>query len=327
MMSDKEFMIHSPPHPKIVVMIPAYNEEETIGLVISDIRKCIPQNGQIIVVDDGSTDYTAKNAKDAGADEVISHHINKGLGVAFQTGIAGSIRKNPDVIVNIDADGQFDPIDIPKLIQPIIDGKADMVTCTRFSDTKYRHDMSWVKSFGNNFFTSLINYLTKQKFTDTQCGFRAYSRECALRMTLFGRFTYTQEVFFDLITKGMKIVEVPCTVKGERNGKSRMVKSIFSYGSKALYLSLSTFRDFYPLKFFGGTGLIIFSVGFIIGIGMVIRYLLTGLVLPYASFGILSMVLLIIGFLFMILALIADMFTRQRKLLEEILYYQKRQLK
>lgn len=327
MINEKECLVNSLPNPKIIVMIPAYNEEETIHLVISDVRKWIPQNGQIIVIDDGSNDNTVKNAKNAGADDVISHRINKGLGVAFQTGIAESIRKNPDIIVNIDADGQFDAKDIPKLIQPILDGKADMVTCTRFSDARYRLDMPWVKSFGNNFFTSLINYLTNQNFTDTQCGFRAYSRECALRMTLFGRFTYTQEVFFDLITKGMKIVEVPCMVKGERNGESRMVKSIFSYGSKALYISLTTFRDFYPLKFFGGIGLLFFSLGFIIGMGMAIRYILTGLVLPYASFGILSMISIIIGFLLMILALVTDMFTRQRKLLEEILYYQKRQFK
>ena len=311
--------------PDVTIIIPAYNEEKTIGSVIKDIPRNIAEDVKIIVIDDGSTDNTVNVAKESGADKVISHNTNKGLGVAFQTGIETALKMNADIIVNIDADGQFNPNDISGLIKPIIAGKADMVTCSRFLDKNLEPDMPRIKKFGNNIFTKLISRLTKQKFTDTQCGFRAYSREAALRLTLFGIHTYTQEVFLDLATKGMRILEIPCKVKGEREGKSRLVNNVFSYGLKVLLIIIKSFRDYQPLKFFGTIGFGVFFVGFVIGIIMVVRYILTGMVSPYRSLVNLSMLFLIIGFLLLILALIADMFDRQRKMLEEILYSLRRE--
>jgi glycosyltransferase involved in cell wall biosynthesis len=305
---------------KIVIMTPAYNEEKTIGAVIKAIPRDIAEDVKVIVIDDGSTDNTVKVAKESGADKVISHNTNKGLGVAFQTGIETALKTNADIIVNIDADGQFNPNDIPRLIKPIIGGKADMVTCSRFLDKNLEPDMPGIKKFGNNIFTKLVSRLTNQKFTDTQCGFRAYSIEAALRLTLFGVHTYTQEVFLDQAMKGMGILEIPCKVKGEREGKSRLVTNVFSYGLKVLLIIIRSFRDYQPLKFFGTIGFGVFFIGFVIGITMFIRWIFTGMVSPYRSLVNISMLFLIMGFLLLILALIADMFDRHRKLQEEILY-------
>ena len=312
---------------KLVVMIPAYNEEESIGDVIKGIilvhDRILNLNGlvedvSILVINDGSKDNTVGVAEEAGADKIISHKRNEGLGRAFATGIENSLLMGADVIVNLDADGQFDPRDIPRLVKPIIDGEADMVTCTRFADKP--PDMPWLKKFGNRRFTKLVNLLTGGNFTDTQCGFRAYSRDAAMRLALFGRYTYTQEVFLDLARKGMKIIEIPCKVKGEREGESRLIKSVSSYGFKSLLIILRSYRDFQPLRFFGGIGLGMFIPGVVIALILAIRLLLIHRISPYMSLVYISLVLIIVGVLLVVLGLVADMLDRQRRLQEEILY-------
>jgi glycosyltransferase involved in cell wall biosynthesis len=311
---------------KLVVMIPCYNEEKTIGKLIKFIpRKVVGFNKvEVLVMNDGSKDNTVKLANRAGANKIHSHFPNKGLGVNFRLGLEEALGMGADVVVNIDADLQFNPKDIPKIVEPIVKGKADVVTATRFKDPKLIPKMPAVKKFGNHFFTRIISLLTGQKFTDTQCGFRAYNKEAMLRANLFGKFTYTQEVFLDLINKGMKIIEIPVKVKGEREGKSKIVKSWYAYGIKSMLIILRTVRDNHPLKFFGGMGAILFLIGFIPGLWLFVRWLIKGVTSPYGSLIILSGVLIILGLLLVILGLIADMLDRQRKIEEEILYEQKK---
>lgn len=307
-------------------MIPAYNEEESIDDVIKKIilvhdrvLNALFEKVSILVINDGSEDNTVGVAKEAGADKIISHKRNEGLGCAFATGIENALLMGADVIVNIDADGQFDLGDIQRLVKPILDEDADMVTCTRFADKP--PDMPWLKKFGNKQFTNLVNRLTGGNFTDTQCGFRAYSRDAAMRLTLFGRYTYTQEVFLDLARKGMKIIEIPCKVKGERGrGESRLVKSVSSYGFKSLLIILRSYRDFEPLRFFCGIGLGMFIPSVVIAIILAIRLLLIHMIYPYMSLVYISLVLIIVGVLLVVLGLVADMYVRQRNLQEEILY-------
>lgn len=308
---------------KLIVLIPAYNEEKTIGKVIGEIPRKI--NGikeiKILVVDDCSTDQTVKIAKEAKADKIISHPVNKGVGSAFSTGVEEALKMNTDILVNIDADGQFDPKDIPKLVKPILEGKADMVTCSRFLDKELEPvKMPIVKKIGNRIFTKIVNLLTLRNFTDTQCGFRAYSKGALFRLNLFGGFTYTQEVFLDLANKNLRIKEIPLEVKYIAERKSKVVSNPFTYGLKVLIIMLRTVRDYKPLEFFGGIGFFVFSIGFISGFSLFIRWILTKEVSPYRSLVNLSAVLLIIGFLLIILALMADMVGRQRKIQEEILY-------
>lgn len=306
---------------KLVIIIPAYNEEETISQVIKEIPDRIEGIDEIkvLVIDDGSTDNTARVAKKAGA-LVISHSVNKGLGAAFATGIQHALKLGGDIIVNIDADGQFSPKDIPKLIKPLLEKKADMVTGTRFKEKKVIPHMSQLKRQGNAFFVWLVNILTGQRFTDTQCGFRAYSRDTALRLNLFGDFTYTQEVFLDLINKGKRIVEVPIKVKYYSDRKSKISGSLFNYGIKALIIILRTFRDYHPLKFFGFPGVIILGMGTLGLIYSFIFWFLTKTTTPIRMIFMVGISLSAFGLLFLILALIADMLKRIRQNQEEILY-------
>ena len=304
---------------RVIAIIPAYNEEETIGDVIKETKKYVDD---VIVINDGSTDRTEEIAKKAGA-KVVSHVLNRGVGAAVRTGIDTALSLGADIIVNIDADGQFDPKDIKKLITPIINNEADFVTGSRFLNANYKLNIPKIKKVGNTLFTKIVNFLTKSNFTDTQCGFRAFYREAALRLNLYGNFTYTQEVFLDLVSKGMKIKEVPIKVVYKSSRKSKVVKNPFYYGINALLIIIRTIRDLYPLKFFGIIGLIIFSSGFVMGLFLLLRWALKGIVSPYRSMIQLSAVLLIVGFLSIVLALIADMLGRQKRIQEEILYYSK----
>ena len=163
----------------IVVMIPAFNEEASIGSVIKAIPREFAKTVEVIVIDDGSTDSTKAIAKKSGADRIISHNTNKGLGNTFRTGIDAALSMGADIIVNIDGDGQFDPSDIPNLVKPILDCEADATTCTRFGSKDLIPEMPLIKKFGNYFFTSFINFLTWESFSDTLCWFpRLFQGSC-----------------------------------------------------------------------------------------------------------------------------------------------------
>lgn len=311
---------------KLIVMIPAFNEEETIGEVIKKVPREISgiEDVEVLVINDGSTDDTVKTASKSGADHVVSHRGNRGVGLAFQTGIDKALSLKADMIVNIDADGQFNPLDIPKLVEPILEGEADFVTATRFMDKTLEPRMPWIKKYGNKVFTKLINLLTNGNFTDTQCGFRAFSREAALRLMLFGKFTYTQEVFIDLVNKDFRIKEVPLKVEYMDNRESRVVGNPWGYGLKAMIIIVRTIRDYKPLRFFGSIGVVTFLAGAIIALSLGVRLILTHRIYPYMSIVYIALVFIILGFLLVILALIADMMDRQRKIQEDVRYMLKK---
>jgi glycosyltransferase involved in cell wall biosynthesis len=307
-----------------VVLIPAYNEAKTIGDVIKNVPRGFMDSVKVMVVDDGSTDGTAEKAGEAGADHIERFHRNRGLGVAFKYGIEKALEVGADFIVNIDADMQFNPEDIPKLIQPLVDKEADIVICSRFMDRRLEPKMPWIKRIGNKIFSRLVSWLTGVQLTDTQCGFRAYTREAALRLNIFSTYTYTQESLIDLIEKGMRVREIPCRVKGEREGKSKLVDNVISYAIRSMAILTRTIRDYRALEFFGSIGLLVFSMGLLSGGFMFLRWLITGRTTPYQSLITASVLLLILGFLLLVLALQADMQSRERKILEEILYHNKK---
>ena len=312
---------------KLTVVIPAFNEEETIASVIEGIPRRMDgiDEVEIITIDDGSIDKTRLLAEDAGA-FVVSHPINKGVGVAFQTGIKTALTHGADMIVNIDGDGQFSPGDIPKLIEPILQGKAEFATCTRFAKEEYIPQMPWGKKIGNKMMAMIINRIIwDRNFTDVSCGFRAYSRDAALKLNLFGDFTYTQESFIDLASKGVAMTEVPLRVRGTREfGKSRVANNLFKYGMNAFSIILKSMRDIRPLTFFGSGGIFIFVSGILQALFVFGWWLHTGGTSGFKSVLIGSAVCLILGLLLGILALIADMIGRQRKVQEEILYYMRK---
>jgi len=220
---------------KIVVIIPALNEATSIGNVIKKIpRKIHPENEvAVIVVDDGSKDNTSEKATENGVDLLVKHRINRGIANAFKSGVRAALGINADIIVNIDADGQFDPHEIFKLVKPIFDGEADVVLGSRFCTEEDAKRVPIVKRMGNALVTMTVSLLSGQKFTDTQCGFRAITRRAALEMNVTGLFTYTQEMILDLVKKGFRVKEVPISVRYFADRSSRVVSSLPKYAAKS----------------------------------------------------------------------------------------------
>ena len=323
---------------KLVVTIPALNEEKTIYQVVAGVPRDIPgiAETEVIVVNDGSTDHTAAEALRAGA-IVVTLPGKGGLGHVFRTAIERAMRRGADIIVNIDGDGQFNPADIRTLVQPLLADKADFVTCTRFADPALRPKMPIVKYYGNKVVTRLINWICGgTRFTDVSCGFRAFNREAAYRLTLFGRYTYTQECFIDLFSKGLRMAEVPLKVRGVREfGKSRIASSILKYATNSFPIILRAMRDIRPLTFFGGISAVfgiigVLLAGFVSGWYIYNTQWVNGVKIhkttPFTSLIPISGVFITLGFLLFVLALLADMMGRHRRITEELLYLARRRM-
>jgi glycosyltransferase involved in cell wall biosynthesis len=309
---------------KLVVFIPAFNEEKNISSVIKGVPRHIDRIDwvDVLVVDDGSADKTTQASWDAGANKVVTLNRNKGLGFAFKTGVKNALEMGADIMVMIDGDGQFNPSDIGKIVQPILNGEADMVTCSRFLDKKTMKKWPMLKRLGNSMFTKVVNSLTKNNFTDTQCGFRAFTRDALKNLTIYGNFNCSQETFLDLCRKNYRIKEMALEVTYDKKRKSRIAGNIFKYGIMVGINIIRAIRDYGPLTFFGTAGLSVFMAGVIAGLYIMTYSLRTGEAFPHIKYTILTGVLLITGFQLIILALLADMLGRQRRLLEEIHYKQ-----
>ena len=308
---------------KLIIIIPCYNEEKTIGQVIDLIPRKIKgiAQVQVIVVNDGSTDNSAKIAKEHGA-VIITHKKNQGLGQTFRDGMQMAVKLGAHIIVNMDADLQFDPADVAKLVAPIVNEEADFVTAPRYKDyLDYNLAGRGIKNHGNKFFAWLISGMVGQKFSDVSCGFRAYSREVALRLQIFGHFTYTHETFLDIAHKKFIIQEVAVKVRPQRaEGKSKISGNLAKYGYSAIKIIVRGFRDHEPLQFFGLLGSMIMATGVFFGVLLASWYVYSGELSPYKTFGFVSGFLLAFGFLVIVLGLMADMMGRIKDLEEEILY-------
>jgi glycosyltransferase involved in cell wall biosynthesis len=314
---------------KLVILIPSYNEEDTIGKVLSNIPQSIAGTDEIVtlVIDDGSQDNTAKIAKEAGA-RVVSHIQNRGVGIAFQTGLITALELGADIMINIDADGQFSPSEIPRLIEPIISKKADFVSGDRFVDLNGNLtkpvDMSSIKYWGNILMARLISLLSQDVYHDVSCGFRAYSREALLWLNLSGKFTYTQESFLDFAFKGLNIETIPVNVKYYEGRQSRVAGNLWAYMVKTLKIIIRAYRDYNPIRFFGWLGTVPFMIGLGCGIFMLIHFIKTTDFSPYKFIGFAGIYLGSLGILLWIVGLLADMFMRIRANQEQLLYFEKR---
>jgi len=312
---------------KLVVIMPALNEEATIARVIADVPREVPDvdEVEVVVVDDGSTDHTVELAIAAGA-HVVRHSTNLGVGAAFGTGIRAALERGADLIVNMDSDGQFDPGDIPRLVAPVVAGEAGFVTCTRFGRKDLIPRMPWLKRMGNWGMAQIINLIIGKRFTDVSCGFRCYSRETALRLNLFGRFTYTQESFISLAYQGVEMMELPLKVRGVREfGRSRVASNLVRYGVRSLSIILTALRDHRPLAFFGSLGSGSLLGGLACGLFVFIHWAITGQTSPFRSVLLGSAAFLIVGVLLLVMALLADMLGRMRRTNEAILFELRRQ--
>lgn len=311
---------------RLIINLPALNEAEKIGQTIKSIPRQISGINEIFiqVIDDGSSDDTAKVAKDAGADFVYSNDTNKGIGVTFKTAVENALENDADYMVNIDADGQFNPNDISKLLQPILDGQADMVSADRFGDHKAKN-MPAAKYFLNKFAAWIIGIFMNHPIKDLTCGFRAYNRETLLRLNLPGGFTYTQEVIIDALGKNLKLLWVPVVVTYFPERKSRVVKSIYKYVNNSGKIILKAVRDVRPMKFFGipAVFLVLMSTGFFIYFGFL--YFQEFKITPYRNYLLFAITMLLVGLQFLVFALMADMIKSNRKLTEDQMYMMKKE--
>lgn len=311
---------------RLVVNIPAFNEEEKLAETIKSIPRQFDGIDEIFiqVVDDGSQDSTVELAREAGANFVHSHKVNRGIGKTFRTSVEKALRNGADIMVNMDADGQFNPADITKLIQPILDGEADMVSADRFSESS-AENIPWVKSFLNRVAARLIGGFMNTKIHDLTCGFRAYSREALLRLNLPGEFTYTQEVIIDLLGKNLKVRWVPVTVKYFPERKSRVVRSVYRYVNNSFKIILKAIRDVRPMKFFGIPGLFLILLSFIAFGTFLYFYLPEFKITPYRNYLLFGIASFLVGLQFVVFALIADMIKSSRKLTEDQMYLFKKE--
>lgn len=311
----------------VVVTIPAYNEAATIADVVNGAKKPIEgiDNIDVVVIDDGSTDNSAKIATEAGA-RVVSFGYNKGLGAAFSEGLRIALSLGADIIVNIDADGQFNPQDIHTLIEPIVDREADMVTASRFADPYLVPEMPWIRRWGNARVANLVNKMANLRLRDVSCGFRAYSRDAALRATLLGGHTYTHEVILDLAFRGLRIIEVPVKVVGVRKvGTSKVAGNLFKYGWNSLIIMLRAFRDYRPMHVFGGISLFFLLLTLLFGGFVTIHYCRTGAFSPYRFVAFLAGGFGFVSLICYITALLAGMINRLRILQDEQLFFLRKQ--
>jgi len=301
---------------KLIIQIPCYNEEATLGITLSELPRQLPGVDCVewLVVDDGSRDRTVEVAKACGVDYIVNLPTNQGLAKAFMAGLEGALKAGADIIVNTDADNQYCAEDIPKLIQPILLKEAEIVIGARpildiehFSPTKKLLQKlgSWV-----------VRLASQTDIPDAPSGFRAFSREAAMQLNVFNEYTYTLETIIQAGQKGMAITSVPIRTNGYLR-PSRLVKSIPVYIKRSIFTIFRIFMTYKPLRFFLLLGGVPFTIGFGLGFRWLIYFLL-GTERTRIPSLILAAILMLMGFQLWILGLVADLLAVNRKLLEEI---------
>jgi len=300
---------------KLIIQIPCYNEEGTLGITLSELPKVLPGVDYVewLIIDDGSRDRTVDVAKACGVDHIVRLENNQGLAKAFMAGLEASVKAGADIIVNTDADNQYCAADIPNLIEPILRGEADMVVGARpIKDIKH---FSPMKKRLQGFGSWVVRVASSTQIPDAPSGFRAISRETALKLNVFNEYTYTLETIIQAGQRGMVVTSVPVRINAYLR-PSRLVKSIPSYVKRSLFTIIRIFMTYRPLKFFLLSGSVPFTIGFLIGVRWLILYF-AGTPRSHVPSLILSAILLLMGFQLWILGLIADLLAVNRKLLED----------
>lgn len=303
---------------KLIIQIPCYNEEESLPLVLSSLPRQVEGFTHVewLVISDGCTDKTAEVAKHHGVDHIICFNKNKGLATAFMTGIDACLNFGADVIVNTDADNQYNSEDIPILIQPILEKRADIVIGKR--PIKEIEHFSPIKKLLQKIGSFTVRAVSHTSVEDAPCGFRAMSREAALRLNVFSKYTYTIETIIQAGEKNMSIVSVP--VRVNRNVReSRLIKSLSGYIQISIMTMLRFFVVYNPFKYFFYIGFALFFLGFLLGARFLFFYFTVGASGHIQSL-ILSAILIGMGSQTILVAFLADLLSINRKLLEDIQY-------
>ena len=300
---------------KLIIQIPCYNEEATLGVALSELPKALPGVDVVewLVINDGSLDRTVEVARACGVKHIVSFSHNQGLARAFMAGLEASVKAGADIIVNTDADNQYCAADIPNLIEPILSGEADMVVGARpIKDIKH---FSPLKKSLQGLGSWAVRIASNTQIPDAPSGFRAFSRETALKLNVFNEYTYTLETIIQAGQRGMVVTSVPIRTNGYLR-PSRLVKSISTYVKRSLFIILRIFMAYRPLRFFLLSGSAPFGLGFLLGVRWLILYF-AGTPRSHVPSLILSAILMLMGFQLWILGLVADLLAVNRKILEE----------
>lgn len=304
---------------KLIVQIPAFNEEEHIAAVIHQIPRNIPDicSVEVLVIDDGSTDQTADAAYEAGADHVISLHRNRGLAAAFQIGLDASLRLGADIIVNTDGDGQYPGDQIPQLVDPILSNNADLVIGNRQVDTvdHFSFQKRWLQKFGS----WIVRIASGTNVPDAPSGFRAYTRETALRLFVVSDFSYTIDNLIQAGKRRLSVTHVPIRTQPTR--PSRLHRGNWNFIKRQAATIVRTYATYEPLKTFFYLSLPFFTISFFLFIRLTYVFIREGFNLPgHVQSLVVASVAMIVGFLVIMFGLIADRIGDNRRLMDEILY-------
>jgi glycosyltransferase involved in cell wall biosynthesis len=304
--------------PKLIIQIPCLNEAETLPITLRDLPRSLPgiDRIEVLIVDDGSRDGTAEVARANGVEHIVRFRRRKGLAAAFVAGIDASLKLGADFIVNTDADNQYYGEDIAKLIEPLVLGDADIVIGDR--NIQALAEMSSQKKRLQRLGSWVVRQVSGTQVPDTTSGFRAYTREAALRMTIVSEFSYTLESIIQAGKRRMAIAHVPIRTN-PRARPSRLFDSVWSYIKASSATIVRIYAMYEPLKVFSYIGAVIFLAG----AALVVRFLFyyfTGAGLGHVQSLILSAVLMIVGFQVLLIGLVSDVISGNRKLLEDLVY-------
>lgn len=303
---------------KLIIQIPCYNESETLGIALS----CLPRKVEgfdvveWLIIDDGSVDKTVEVAKEYGVDHIVSFTKNQGLARGFMAGITEALKQGADVVVNTDADNQYEAEDIPKLVQPILERKADYVIGER-PISQIEH-FSYIKKILQKLGSWVVRKASGTNIPDAPSGFRAMSRSCAKQLNVYNEYTYTLETIIQAGQKNMAIMSVPIRTNEDLR-PSRLLSSIPAYIKKSMITIIRIFVVYKPFRFFMSLALILFLSGFALGLRF-LWYYFTGDGEGHLQSIILAGLLMGMGFQTGLIAFVADLQAVNRNLLEKIRY-------
>lgn len=299
---------------KLIVQIPCYNEEDTLPQTVADIPRDIDgiDKVEILIIDDGSTDRTVEVAKELGIEHIVINKKNMGLAKTFRTGLEACLHAGADIIVNTDGDNQYNGADIPNLVQPILDGKADMVIGDR--QTANIAHFSKAKKLLQWFGSAVVRKLSGVYVPDAVSGFRAFSRETAIRTNIVSSFSYTIETVIQAGKKEMAVVSVPISTNAKTR-ESRLFKSIPSFIERQLSTIVRMYAMYQPLRVFFYIGTFLTIAG-LIPIARFLYFYFATSGAGHIQSLVLGGVLVMMGFIAYLVGLVADLISFNRQLLE-----------